>query len=214
MSDGKSMMIDTSRCTACRGCQVACKQWNGLPATKTRQSGSYQNPADLSFNTYKLVHFTEGLLQGRKPYWYFFPEQCRHCLSPGCMGANKKNAIIQDQATGAIIHTPATKNLDYKAVREGCPYNVPRQDPKTKVLAKCTLCIDRLRGGLIPACAKACPTGTMQFGERDQILKIVEDRVAELQKTFPKAKALNPEDVRVIFVVTDDPQKYYEFAEA
>lgn len=214
MANGKSMMVDTSRCTACRGCQVACKQWNGLPATKTRQTGSYQNPADLSFQTFKLVRFTEGLAQGRKPYWYFFAEQCRHCLAPGCMQGNKTNEIIQDEATGAIIHTAATKNLDFSEVHDGCPYNIPRQDPKTKIMSKCTFCIDRLRGGLVPACAKACPTGAMQYGDRDDILKIVAERVAVLKQSYPKAKALNPDDVRIIFVVTDDPEKYYQWAEA
>ena len=214
MSEGKSIIMDTSRCTACRGCQIACKQWNGLPGTKTKQTGTYQNPPDMSYQTFKVVRFAEGKADNGKPYWYFFSDMCRHCLNPGCMEGNKKNEIIQDPATGAVIHTPATKKLDYNTVLAGCPYDIPRQDPKTKELKKCTMCLDRMRDNKIPACVEACPTGALVFGEREEILKIVEERVAKLKQTHPKAKALNPDDVRVIFIVTDDPDRYHKFAEA
>jgi formate dehydrogenase iron-sulfur subunit len=110
------------------------------------------------------------------------------------------------------VYTPATKNLNYKATREGCPYDIPRKNDKTGVLAKCTMCIDRIKGGQIPACVKACPTGALQFGERDKILAAVKQRVEELKKKFPKAQALNPDDVRVIYIVKDDPAKYWKKA--
>ena len=77
MAEGKSILVDTSLCTACRGCQIACKQWNGLKATKTKQTGSYENPKDLSGNTWKIVRFAEGKKADGKPYWNFFTEQCR-----------------------------------------------------------------------------------------------------------------------------------------
>jgi formate dehydrogenase iron-sulfur subunit len=214
MSQGKSMMMDTSRCTACRGCQVACKQWHGHPGTKTKQTGTYQNPPDFTPETWKVVRFAEGKAQNGKPYWYFFSDMCRHCLSPGCMEGNKKDEIVMDQATGAVVYSQATKTLDFKKVHGGCPYDIPRQDAGSKVIRKCNLCIDRLKANMIPACALSCPTGSLQFGDREEILKKVEARVAELKKDFPKAKALNPEDVRVIFIVTDDPDKYHKFAEA
>ncbi len=72
MSNGYSIMVDTSKCTACRGCQIACKQWNQLPATVTKNWGSYQNPQDLSADTWKLVRFSDGSNQEGKPYWLFF----------------------------------------------------------------------------------------------------------------------------------------------
>ena len=103
----------------------------------------YENPKDLSFDTYKVVRFAEGSNGDGKPYWYFFTEQCRHCLSPGCMAAAENDEIVQDEETGAVIYTEKTKDLDFKATLEGCPYNIPRQDPKTKVLVKCTMCFDR-----------------------------------------------------------------------
>ena len=68
---GKAFFIDTTLCTGCRGCQIACKQWNQLPATKTENRGSFQNPADLSFYTYKLVRFSEDVGGDGKPVWYF-----------------------------------------------------------------------------------------------------------------------------------------------
>jgi len=214
MSQGKSMMVVTSRCTACRGCQVACKQWNGLPGTKTKQTGTYQNPPDFSADTWKLVRFAEGKAENGKPYWYFFSDMCRHCLQPSCMEAMKKNEIVQDAQTGAVIYTPQTKDLVFKDVVDGCPYNIPRQDLKSKAIKKCTLCLDRIKANMIPACALSCPTGSVQFGERDEILKVVEARVAELKKTYPKAKALNADQVRVIYIVTDDADKYHKFAES
>jgi len=212
MSQGFSILVDTSKCTACRGCQIACKQWNQLPATATKNWGSYQNPQDLSADTWKLVRFEDGTNGNGKVYWNFFTDQCRHCLSPGCMAAAEKDEIIQNEKTGAVLFTPKTKDLDFKATLEGCPYNIPRQDPKTKQLFKCTMCFDRITNNQIPACVKSCPTGTMVFGERDKILELAKKRVEELKKSYPKASALNSADVRVIFIVKDDPKKYYQYA--
>jgi len=212
MSEGYSILVDTSKCTACRGCQIACKQWNELPATATKNWGSYQNPEDLSADTWKLVRFTDGKNGDGKPYWLFFTDQCRHCLTPGCMAESEKGEIVQDAKTGAVIFTPKTKGLDFKATLEGCPFNIPRQDPKTKVFRKCTMCIDRIANNQVPACVKSCPTGTMVFGKRDKILEEARKRVATLKKTFPNAEALNADDVRVIFIVKDNPKKYYTYA--
>jgi formate dehydrogenase iron-sulfur subunit len=212
MSEGYSILVDTSKCTACRGCQMACKQWNQLPATATKNWGSYQNPQDLSADTWKLVRFADGLNGNGKVYWHFFTDQCRHCLSPGCMGAAEREEIVQDDKTGAVLFTPKTKGLDFKATLEGCPYNIPRQDPKSKQLFKCTMCFDRISNNQIPACVKSCPTGTLVFGERDKILDQAKKRVEELKKSYPKAAALNADDVRVIYIVKDDPKKYYQYA--
>jgi formate dehydrogenase iron-sulfur subunit len=212
MDQGFSILVDTSRCTGCRGCQIACKQWNQLPGTQTRNMGTYQNPQDLSAKTWKLVRFNDGKNGDGKPYWHFFSDQCRHCLSPGCMAEVEKGEIVQDEKTGAVLFTPKTKNLNFKATLEGCPYNIPRQDPKSKQLFKCTMCFDRISNNQIPACVKTCPTGTMVFGKRDKILAMAKQRVDTLKKNFPKAAALNADDVRVIYIVKDDPKKYSEYA--
>lgn len=213
MSNGKSILVDTSLCTACRGCQVACKQWNNLPGTKTKQVGTYQNPQDFSSNTWKVVRFADGKKEDGKPYWYFFTDMCRHCIMPPCklsIDMTIKDAVIQDEATGAVVYMEKTKKMPFKDVM--CPYGIPQQNPKTKVLVKCTMCFDRIKNGMIPACVKSCPTGAMVFGDRNEILDKAQKRVADLKKTYPKAMAINPDDVRVIFIVTDDPKKYWKSA--
>jgi formate dehydrogenase iron-sulfur subunit len=212
MSDGKSILVDTTRCTACRGCQVACKQWNGLPGTKTKQVGTYQNPQELSAATWKLVRFSEGRQEDGKPYWYFFSEQCRHCVDPPCLEkAGEPTAIYQDKATGAVIYTKVTKKLDTDAIVESCPYNVPRKGPDG-ALNKCTMCFDRQQANMIPACVQSCPTGAMLFGERSAILSEAKARVAALKTVYPKAQAIDADSVRVVFIVADEPHKYYEYA--
>jgi formate dehydrogenase iron-sulfur subunit len=213
---GKSFLIDTSKCTACRGCQVACKEWNMNPATVTHQTGTHQNPPDLSVDTYKLVRFSE-LTEDGKVKWYFFADQCRHCLTPPCKIMAETlgvKAISQDEKTGAVLYHPnvRVKQKDFEKIRGACPWNIPRWGPKTRGMAKCTMCIDRLSVDMLPACVKTCPTGAMSFGDRDEILEKAKKRLDELKPIYPKAELLNHEYVRTIFLVIDDPKKYYEFA--
>lgn len=214
MADGKSIMVDVSRCTGCRGCQIACKQWNELPATETKQTGSYQNPPDMNADTWKLVRFRDGRGEDGKPYWNFFSDMCRHCLAPGCLSGAAGDEMVQDEETGAVVYSGDTSKSDFDLALESCPYHIPRKDEKTGRIRKCVMCIDRIKDGLKPACVTSCPTGAMEFGERDEILKKVEARVQELKKTFPKAKAVDPNDVRVIYIITDDPDHYAEYVEA
>jgi len=210
---GKSFFIDTTLCMACRGCQVACKQWHDLPAEKTVNRGTYQNPADLSFVTYKLVRFEEVVVGG-KLKWLFFPDQCRHCLEPPCqMTADDPKAIFTDAATGAVLYTANTKNVDAQAVVDSCPYNIPRPS-KDGTVAKCDMCIDRVENGLLPACVKTCPTGAMNFGDREKILAMAKKRLAAVKKTNRKAKLLDTDDIRVIFLVAEDSKLYHKFAVA
>ena len=206
---GKSFFVDTTVCTACRGCQVACKQWHGLPAEKTVNRGSYQNPADLSFVTYKLVRFEEVVVK-KKLKWVFFQDQCRHCLEPPCeMTADDPTAIFRDSATGAVLYTANTKKLDAQAVIDSCPYNIPRA-AKDGTLAKCDMCIDRVENGLLPACVKTCPTGAMNFGSRKEMLALAKKRASKVKG----AKLLDADDIRVIYMVTEDPKLYHKFAVA
>lgn len=220
MSD-KSFFIDTSVCSACRGCQVACKQWNKNKAEKTTQRnwGNYQNPPDLTPNTFKLVRFRETEEDG-KVKWYFFPDQCRHCIDPPCMeastGLGLKNVIFQDRATGAVLFNQGIKvNKDqFKEIRSACPFDIPRWDEKKRHMSKCTMCFDRVSSGLLPACVKACPSGAMNFGDRDKMLALAHERLAKLKAKSPKAQLLNEDSVRTIFLVVDDPQKYHTYAAA
>jgi formate dehydrogenase iron-sulfur subunit len=214
---GKSFFIDTTKCTGCRGCQAACKQWNQNPGTRTRQHGTYQNPSDLSAATFKLVRFSDALTAKGEQAWYFFPDQCRHCLAPPCkMVADRKaqGAARIDKKTRAVIFDPAVKisPVDFQEIRDICPFDIPRYDEKLGGMAKCTMCVDRVIAGMLPACVKACPTGTMNFGERDAMRKMAEERLDEVQNIYRKASLIVPEAVRVIYLVKDDPEKYHRFA--
>jgi formate dehydrogenase iron-sulfur subunit len=188
------------------------------PGTKTFQRGSHQNPPDLSFQTFKLVRFNELEEEGT-PMWYFFPDQCRHCLEPPCQSTAESmgsKAITRDEESGAVLYNPKVKvkAADFKTIRESCPYDIPRWNEKTGILAKCTMCIDRIKEGLLPACVKTCPTGAMKFGDRNAIVDMAEKRLAEVQTRHKEAMLANAGDVRVIYLLVDDPQRYHKFAVA
>ena len=206
----KSFFIDTTRCTGCRACQVACKQWHDLPAEATTNRGSFQNPPDLSFTTYKLVRMKEAEIDG-KFKWLFFPEQCRHCIEPPCLEtADDAAAIYRDEKTGAVIFTAETKNLDADEIIDSCPYNIPRK-AKNGTLAKCDMCNDRVSNGLAPACVQTCPTGTMNFGDRDQMLVLAQQRLAHVGQKYPKAQLVDADSVGVIYLIEEVPAEYYEY---
>ncbi|XXJ18834.1 4Fe-4S dicluster domain-containing protein [Desulfovibrio caledoniensis] len=209
---GKSFFVDLSLCTACRGCQVACKQWKNLPAEKTRNVGSHQNPQDLSFQTIRLVRFNEAHDANGNLQWYFFPEQCRHCIEPPCKYIGNMycdNGIVQDPETGAVVMNSRTAAIgDTVASDELCPYNVPRMDGKSGQWFKCDMCLDRVQAGRLPACVQSCPTGTMNFGNREEMLALARKRLEEVQKTNPDAYLADPESVRVIYLCTAPPESY------
>jgi formate dehydrogenase iron-sulfur subunit len=207
----KAFFIDTTVCTGCRGCQVACKQWKKLPAEQTINRGSYQNPEDLSFTTYKLVRMSEVEIE-KKLQWLFFPDQCRHCLEPPCLEtAGEPTAIYKDKATGAVLYTKVTKDLDADAIIGSCPYNIPRKGPDGS-LAKCDMCIDRVSNGLLPACVETCPTGAMNFGEYKDMRVWAQARLAEVKHKFPSATLVNADKVRVIYLTAFEPTSYWQYA--
>lgn len=214
----KTFLVDTTRCTACRGCQLACKEWHDLPANKTKQTGTHQNPPDLNPYNLKVVRFREYMDEEGTVHWNFFPDQCRHCLTPICKNVADKvvpGAIVKDAKTGAVLMTEKSAQLspaDAKAVIDSCPYNIPRQDEKTHKLTKCDMCIDRVSNGMLPMCVKTCPTGAMAFGERDEILTMARKRLAEVKKRFPKAFLADVEDVSVIYLLAEEKEHYHDYA--
>ena len=215
----KAFLIDTTRCTACRGCQVACKEWHNLPAVETKQRGTHQNPPDLNPFNYKLVRFSEHLIDG-KVQWYFFPDQCRHCIAPPCVQVAEDyvpGAMVQDEETGAVLYTDLTKRLsaeEFEEIRESCPYDIPRRDTASGLVAKCDMCIDRVKNNLKPMCVATCAMGAMQFGEREDMLRLAEKRLAAVKKEFPRASLANPDDVNVIYLLADDPERMHKYAVA
>ena len=211
--NGKTFFIDQTRCTACRGCQAACKQWKNNGYTETHNTGSYQNPPDLNAQTFKLVRFNEVEIDGMLK-WLFFPEQCRHCLVPSCkMAADAQlpGAILQDEPTGAVLYTEKTAKVDYRMVREACPYDIPRLDAATGRIYKCNMCIDRVRQGMQPACVQTCPTDTMHFGNRDDMMRLALQRLQEVQQRTPTALLADSEAVRVLYLCEQPPQYYHGY---
>ena len=205
-----TFLIDTTRCTGCRACQVACKQWHDLPAVPTVNRGTFENPPDLSFSTYKLVRMRE-MESGGRLQWLFFPEQCRHCVEPPCLEtADDESAIYKDQKTGAVIYTANTKALFVDDVIASCPYNIPRK-AADGTLAKCDMCNDRVTNGLKPACVQTCPTGTMNFGERQEMLSLADERLARASRKHPHAQLVDADTVNVIYLIGEAPDVYYRY---
>ncbi len=213
----KAFFIDTTKCTACRGCQVACKEWHNNPATETRQLGTHQNPPDLNFDTYKLVRFSEEEVDG-KLHWLFFADQCRHCIVAPCKDMadlDVEGAIIQDEATGCILFTEKTAELsDPEMVRSSCPFDIPRKAKDSNRMSKCDMCLDRVQNGLKPACVQVCPTGTMNFGDYDDMKALAQERLAEVKKKKPAAVVGDIEFHRCFFLMEYDPALYHDYAVA
>ncbi len=207
---GKSVLIDLSKCIGCRGCQVACKQWNQLPGEKTKNVGSYQNPQELSAKTWTLVRFKESGNNG-SVNWTFFKDQCRHCIDPPCKAAADDYApgsVIIDK-NGAVVYTSDTKKFGEEDLAEMCPFNIPRKNEKSGEWFKCNFCTDRIANGLEPACVKACPVGGLTFGDRDKILSLAKKRLQEVKKDHPNATLIDQDDVRWIYLLHES-EDYFQ----
>ena len=163
------IVVNLDACIGCRACQVACKIWNGLKAEETRfNPEGYTNPTDLSPNTWMIMEFMEGVLGGG-PFWLFKKHQCLHCSEAPCAKACPVNAI-EVHPEGAVVIRP-DKCIGCQYCIEACPYNIPRYDPRTNKVYKCTMCIDRIQNGLAPACVEACPTDALEFGPWSELVK-------------------------------------------
>lgn len=212
---GKFFMVDTTRCTACRGCQVACKQFNHLEATVTKNRGSFQNPPNWDGDTYRVVRFAEYPAEATSMVWYFFTDACRHCIDPPCKQEADQivpDAIVIDP-NGAVLYTEKTKDLvkDFKQIQDACPWSVPQLDKKNNVLDKCHMCYMRVNEGLVPACVKSCPTGALNFGDEAAMKKLAAERLDQAKKRFgEQARILDADDVRVLYLALDTYGKYVQ----
>lgn len=209
-----AMLIDESICMGCRGCQVACKQWNDLPAEQTTQSGTYENPRDLSPSTWTRVRFTE-LDQGGSVQWLFLTQGCLHCGNPACVEVCPTGALKQDHELGIVtVEKDLCNGCGY--CTQFCPFGIPRLD--TDVLSgegkafKCTFCQDRLSNGLVPACAKTCPSGAFDFGDREAILSKGRARVDLLKQAgFPNSNLYGEQEMGGLgrlYVLKETPSQY------
>ncbi len=217
----KGILYDASKCTACRGCQVACKNWNELKAEETTNRGTYENPPDLSPDTYLKMQFHEMPDSTNQIKWVFTRRSCMHCVEPACVKVCPTGALYQRPDGFVTIDRGKCTNCGYCV--EFCPFDVPRIDSSLITglgnrITKCTACttpeLNRLDANEIPACVKTCPTNALEFGDRERLLAAAEARVAELiQQGVSGARVygrdeLDGQGTNVIYVLEDSPDKY------
>ncbi len=197
---------DTTVCIGCKACEVACKQWNQLPADDFRWTGnSYDNTETLSASSWRHVKFIEqfpsaepqnapesGNLSrvpkeltpndlvgdGTSGRWLMMSDVCKHCVAAPCQHACPTGAIIYNEFANVYIQPDICNGCAYCIA--ACPFGVITRSTIDGLAHKCTLCFDRQRDGLVPACAKSCPTASIQFGPIEELREKARRRVAEL----------------------------------
>ena len=193
--------IDTTTCIGCKACEVACQEWNDLGPVPTRQTGTYQTLPELDPEFWNLIRFNEQEFDGGV-VWLMRKDQCMHCEDPGCLAACPAPGAIVQYENGIVdVNPEACIGCGFCAT--GCPFDVPKFHAKTGKMAKCTLCVDRVGSGLEPACIKACPTGCLQFGTKDDMVAMGHARVEQLKANgFANAVLYDPQGVGGTGVVT------------
>jgi formate dehydrogenase iron-sulfur subunit len=174
-----SILFDAHLCTGCRGCQVACKQWNDLEATQTTNTGSYQNPPRLSDKTWLMMKYSE-VEQDGKAQFVFGRRACMHCEHPACATACPLKALHKTEE-GPVLYR-ADRCFGCRYCMLACPFEIPTFEWDQGMFAgpwirKCTMCADRLSVGREPACVQTCPTGALKHGQRDELLAYAHDRI-------------------------------------
>jgi formate dehydrogenase beta subunit len=196
-----SKYIDTSTCIGCKACEVACQEWNDLGPVPTQQTGTYQTMPALDPEFWNLIRFNEQDFEGGVA-WLMRKDQCMHCEDPGCLAACPAPGAIVQYENGIVDVNPE-QCIGCGYCETGCPFDVPKFSAKTGKMAKCTLCVDRVEVGLEPACVKACPTGCLTFGTKDDMVARGNARVKRLQADgFANAALYNPSGVGGTGVVT------------
>lgn len=210
----KAMLIDVSKCIACRACQVACKEWNDNPGEETHCWGSYENPPDLSPITWNRVAFHEIEREGGQVAWLFRPVRCMHCTDAPCVRVCPTGALYKDPLGFTAYDESKCNGCGY--CTQFCPYDVPRLKDadlwgKGKA-TKCTFCQDRAINGLIPACAQACPTGAIKYGDRNELVAEGRARVETLKdRGFAEANLYGENllgGLGMMYVLTDPPDVF------
>jgi len=220
----KAILYDATRCTACRGCQAACKQWNEndefIPVETKVQSvnwGSYENPPDLSPTTWLKMKFRE-IEPGGKVRWLFTRRSCMHCTDAGCVKVCPSKALYHHELGFVAYNKDLCTGCGYCI--EACPFDVPRADRNLLTgiakMDKCTLCttpgLDRIAEGWEPACVKTCPTNALQYDDRDKLVAEGRKRVDSLRDAGWANANLYGENelggLHVMYVLDDHPSVY------
>jgi formate dehydrogenase iron-sulfur subunit len=215
-----AFLTDSTLCIGCKACEVACKEWNELPDDGFAWSGlSYDNTKALGHSTWRHVKFVErepvlglGGNAGDHISWEFSSDVCKHCEHAGCLEACPTGSIVRTEFGGVYVQPDVCNGCGYCVV--ACPFGVVDKNPADGRAFKCTFCYDRQKAGLVPACAKACPTDSILFGELDDMRRIAGERIATLhERGMSDAVLWDARDTSVagthaVFIVRGDPRSY------
>ena len=216
---------DTSICIGCKACEVACKEWNNLPADDLELTGhSYDNTIDLGANTWRHVHFIEKISQNGEratemaPFqsnWLMMSDVCKHCGNAPCLEACPTGAIFRTEFDTVVVQQDICNGCGYCV--PACPFGVVDLNLDDGKAHKCTLCYDRLKGGLEPACAKSCPTDSIQFGEIEELRQRAGLRIQHLHELgrnetylygVPGGPGGELGGLNAFFLLADKPEAY------
>jgi formate dehydrogenase iron-sulfur subunit len=212
-SEPVAKLIDISKCIGCKACQVACMQWNDLRDEVGVQHGIYDNPVDLTDQSWTVMRFAEYRSAEGKLEWLIRKDGCMHCEDPGCLKACPAPGAIVKYANG-IVDFNSANCIGCGYCVAGCPFNIPRISNKDNKAYKCSLCSDRVSVGLEPACVKTCPTGAIQFGAKTDMVARGAKRVGDLkERGYQQAALYDPQGVKgthVMYVLQhgDKPDLY------
>jgi formate dehydrogenase iron-sulfur subunit len=219
----KGFFTDTTVCIGCKACEVACKEWNQLPDDGFVFSGmSYDNTGDLGASTWRHVSFIErpvplsGQETGLGDFsWLMMSDVCKHCQRAGCLEACPTGAIVRTEFDTVYVQPDICNGCGYCVV--ACPFGVIDRREDDGRAWKCTMCYDRLGDGLEPACAKACPTDSIQFGDIDELIPKARARVDKLHDRgvgeaylygVDDASQPGTEGLNAFFLLVDEPEVY------
>jgi formate dehydrogenase iron-sulfur subunit len=206
-----AFLTDSTVCIGCKACEVACKEWNQVPADGFTLSGkSYDNTLALGHSTWRHVKFVERAAD--PPRWDFSSDVCKHCENAGCLDACPTGSIVRTEFGGVFIQPDVCNGCGYCIV--ACPFGVVDRRPADGRAFKCTFCYDRQKAGLKPACAAVCPTESIVFGELEDLRARAVRRLDELRgKGVDDAVLYDARDGSVggthaMFIVGGDPADY------
>jgi formate dehydrogenase iron-sulfur subunit len=214
-----AFLTDSTLCIGCKACEVACKEWNGVAEDTPDWSGfSYDNTKAVGASTWRHVKFVEmppvAGLGGNAGLasWTFSSDVCKHCGKAGCLEACPTGAIVRTEFGGVFIQPDVCNGCGYCVT--SCPFGVVERSEHDGRAFKCTFCYDRQKAGLIPACAKACPTESIKFGEIGELREQAQLRLEELHRRgIDDAAFYDPTESSVagthaMFIVRGDPRTY------
>ena len=211
---------DSTLCIGCKACEVACKEWNDVPSDGFTFTGnSYDNTSGLGHSTWRHVKFVESGTTigagGNSPElmsWQFSSDVCKHCEHAGCLEACPTGSIIRTEYGGVYIQPDICNGCGYCVVT--CPFGVVDRRPDDGRAFKCTFCYDRQKVGEQPACAKACPTQSILFGDLEELERAADARIARLHDAgMTDANIWNPKHTSVggthaFFLIRGDSEQY------